>query len=146
MRVECRPLPPSTQTGVHVLYCTSVAHMSNRSAVFAQANQVVIHASTVYLFLLPSVLSSFRVTFFSVNHTALTLCLAFVSSGFWRACCVRPATPSSSNALLCTALSTRAQTASQVLERMSFQMWQVRPRVPYDSLLLTSSSQIKNYF
>lgn len=57
MREECRPLRPFTQTGVHVIYCTSVAHRSNRSAVFAQANQVV-HASIVYLFLLPSVLSS----------------------------------------------------------------------------------------
>lgn len=130
MRVECRPLRPFTQTGVHVIYCTSVAHTSNRSAVFAQANQVV-HASTVYFFccLLFYLRQPFRVTFFSVNHTALTLCLAFVSSGFWRACCVRPATPSSSNALLCTALSTRAQIASQVLEQTSFQMWQVRPRV-----------------
>lgn len=48
---------------LHKLVCMSytvlqtlLAHMSNRSAVFVQSDQVV-HASTVYLFLLPSVLS-----------------------------------------------------------------------------------------
>lgn len=64
---------------------------------------------------------------------SLCVCL----SGSWRACCVKPATPSSSNALRCSALSTRAQTASQVSERRSFPMWQVRPR-PYYSTLTSS--------
>lgn len=60
--------------------------------------------------------------FFSVNLPALMPCLILCLSGSWRACCVKPATLSSSTALRCTALSTRAQTTSRFSERRSFQM------------------------
>lgn len=132
---------------LHKLVCLSytvlqtlLAHMSIGQ--LSLHNQIKLSMQSLFIYfccLLFYLYQAFRVYFFSVNHTALTLCLAFFSLGFWRACCVRPAMPSSSNVLLCTALSTRAQTASQVLEQRSFQMWQVRPRVPYGSLLLPGS-------
>lgn len=107
----------------HILYSIPFnTYISNRSAVIAHENEVVC-ANIVYLFLLLSVLSLFQPFCFLLcesycAHTVFDFCL----SGSWRACYVKPATLSSSTALLCNALSTRAQTMSQVSERRSFQM------------------------
>lgn len=56
------------------------------------------------------------------------LCCFVCTTGIWRVSCVRPATPSSSTALRCTALSTKLLTMNQVSEQRSTQIYQVRLR------------------
>lgn len=108
----------------HILYGILVnTYISNYPAFIAHANQVsivqVLFISFCY-FLFYLCFGLF--IFLSVNHTALHAVFDFCLSGSWRACCVKPATLSSSTVLRCTALSTRAQTMSQVSERRNFQM------------------------